>query len=173
MIFLTWSGFFITCTGAHFPAVELDNALFSTLSRMSGFLWHSSKWACQFGRFLQYTPGLEKLACSLNTDLNYMTTMHRTVPFLEPVSKVAAAFRGKMQKPFGWILINKYVTPAVLSPEPKTHCWIFQQNKWIKIPSWVCCAFGLVIVVIFVIISLMMLMMMNCFLWYGWPTKGI
>ena len=41
---LLCSGCFITCMGAHFPAVELDNAIwFSTLSRMSGFLWHSSK----------------------------------------------------------------------------------------------------------------------------------
>ena len=60
----------------HFPAVELDNAIqFSTLSGMSGFLWHSSKWACRFGRFLQYMPGLEVLACSLVTDLNYVTAM--------------------------------------------------------------------------------------------------
>ena len=61
--------------GAHFPAVELNNAIrFSILSRMSGFLWHSSKWARQFDRFLQYTSGLEVLACSLDTDINYVTT---------------------------------------------------------------------------------------------------
>ena len=60
--------------GAHVPAVELDNAIwFCTLSKMSGFLWHSSKWARQFGRFLQYTPGLEVLAGNLDTDLNYVT----------------------------------------------------------------------------------------------------
>ena len=60
----------------HFPAVELDNALqFSTLSEMSRFLWQSSKWACRFGCFLQYMPGLEVLACSLVTDLNYVTAM--------------------------------------------------------------------------------------------------
>ena len=62
--------------GAHFPAVELGNAIqFSILSKMSGFLLHSSKWACWFGRFLQYTSGLEVLACSLDTDINYVTTM--------------------------------------------------------------------------------------------------
>ena len=73
---LPCSGCFITCMGAHFPAVELDNAIrFSILSRMSGFLWHSSKWACRFGRFLLYTSGLEVLACILNNDINYMTTM--------------------------------------------------------------------------------------------------
>ena len=62
--------------GAHFPAVELDNAIrFSILSRMSGFLWHNFKWACWFGRFLQYTSGLEVLTCNLDTNINYVTTM--------------------------------------------------------------------------------------------------
>ena len=75
------SGCFITCVGAHFPAVESDNAIrFSTLSGMSGFLWHSSKWAHWFGRFLQYTSGLEVLACSLDTDLNYVTNMLQLHP---------------------------------------------------------------------------------------------
>ena len=60
----------------HFPAVELDNMIqFSIFSRMSGFLWHSSKWARWFGCFLQYISGLEVLACSLNTNINYVTTM--------------------------------------------------------------------------------------------------
>ena len=54
----------------HFPTVELDNAIqFSMLSKMSGFLWHSSKWAQWFSCFLQYTSGLEVLAYSLNTEL--------------------------------------------------------------------------------------------------------
>ena len=67
----------------HFPVVELDNAIrFSTLSRMSLFLWHSSKWACRFGHFLEYTPGLEVLACSLNTNLNYLTAMLQLYPSL-------------------------------------------------------------------------------------------
>ena len=70
------SGCFITCMGTHFPAVELDNLIrFSILSRMSGFLWHSSKWACWFSCFLQYSSGLEVLACGLNTNINYATTM--------------------------------------------------------------------------------------------------
>ena len=70
------SGCFITCMGAHFPAVELDNAIqFSILSRMSGFLWHSFKWACRVGRFLQYTSRLEMLTCSLDTNISYVTTM--------------------------------------------------------------------------------------------------
>ena len=44
--------------GAHFPAVELDNTIrFSILSTMTGFLWHSSKWAWPFVRFLQLRHG--------------------------------------------------------------------------------------------------------------------
>ena len=39
------SGSFTTCMGAHFPAVELDNAIrFSILSRVSGFMRHSPNW---------------------------------------------------------------------------------------------------------------------------------
>ena len=73
---LPCSGCFITCMGGHFPAVELDNAIqFSTLSRMSGFLWHSPKWARWFSHFLQYMPGLEVLACTLDTDHNYVTAI--------------------------------------------------------------------------------------------------
>ena len=73
---LPCSGYFITCTGAHFPAVELDNAIrFSILSKMSGFLWQCSKWVCRFSRFLHYTSGFEVLARSLDTDINYVTIM--------------------------------------------------------------------------------------------------
>ena len=69
--------------GALFPAVELDNAIrFSTLSGMSGFLWHSSKWARRFGHFLQYLSRLEVLACSLNTNHNCVTTMLQLRPSL-------------------------------------------------------------------------------------------
>ena len=75
--------FYITCMGAHFFAVELYNAIrFSTLSRMSRFLWHSSKWSRCFGRFVQYTSGLEILACSFDTDHNYVTTMLQLRPFI-------------------------------------------------------------------------------------------
>ena len=112
--------------GAHFPAVELNDAIwFSTLFSMSGFLWHSCKWASRFSRFLQYTSGLEVLACSLDTD---------PVPFLEPLSKVTATFRRKMQILFGCILTDRYVTRAVLCPGPKAVWWI--PSKMCKFPSW-------------------------------------
>ena len=46
--------------GAHFPAVELDNVIwFSTLSRISGFLWHYHNWALCFSHFLHYASGIE------------------------------------------------------------------------------------------------------------------
>ena len=82
--------------GAHFPAVELGNAIrFSTLSRMPGFLWHSSKWACRFGCFLQYMPGLEVLAVAATQTLTMPHYYAPTVPLLEPLSKVATIFRGE------------------------------------------------------------------------------
>ena len=77
------SGYFITCMDAYFPPVKLDKMIwFSTLYRTSGFLWHISKWICQFGCFLQSTSGLEMLECSLDNDLKYVTTMPQLCPFL-------------------------------------------------------------------------------------------
>ena len=106
--------------GAHFPAAELNNAIrFSTLSRMSRFMRHSSKWTCRFGCFLQYTSGPEVLACSLNTDLNYVTTILQR-PFLEPLSKVAATLREKMRQLFECILIDRYVTQQCSLLDPRS-----------------------------------------------------
>ena len=51
-------------------------------------MWHSSKWAHWFGRFLHYTPGLEVLACSLDTDLNYVTAMPQLRPSLNHYVKL-------------------------------------------------------------------------------------
>ena len=81
----------------HFPAVELDNAIrFSTFCRMSGFLLHSSKWDHRFGRFLQYMPELEVLACSLDIDPNYVTlAMPQLHPFLNHQVKLFQLLGGK------------------------------------------------------------------------------
>ena len=69
--------------GCVLPAVEMDNAIrLNTLSRMSGLLWHGSKWVCQFGCFLQYVSGLEVLVCSLNSDVKYVTTILQLCPSL-------------------------------------------------------------------------------------------
>ena len=54
----------------------------TTLSRVLGFLWHSFKWACRFGRFLQYTSGLEVFDTSFDADFNYVITMFQLRPFL-------------------------------------------------------------------------------------------
>ena len=87
---LPYSGSFITCMVAHFPAVELEFTIrFSTLSRMSKFLWHSFKWACWLSHFLHYASGLEMLACSLDIDLSYVTAMLQLPTFLEQLSEVA------------------------------------------------------------------------------------
>ena len=59
---LLCSCYFSTCMGRQYPAVELNNVIrFSMLSRKSAFLWHSSKWDCRFGCFLQYGSGVEVL----------------------------------------------------------------------------------------------------------------
>ena len=63
--------FYTACMGAHLPAVELDNMIwFGTYSRVLGFLWHGSKWARQFVRFLHYMSGLEVLACRIYNNFN-------------------------------------------------------------------------------------------------------
>ena len=144
---LPCSGCFITCMGGHFPTVELDNAIQSTtLSRMSGFLWHSSKWACWFGCFLQYMPGLEVLACSLNTDLNYVTlAMPQLHPFLNHHVKLFQLNgRRKMQQLFGCILIDRYKTKQCSLLGRRLSTEFFWQNAWIfNIPSWFSFDFGL------------------------------
>ena len=93
--------------GCPLPAVALDNAIrFSILSRMTWFLWHSSKWACRFGRFLQNTSGLEVLAFSLDTDINYLCDYYAPIaPFPEPLITVAATFRGEVWQLSGCILV--------------------------------------------------------------------
>ena len=94
--------FWLFCMGAHFPTVELDNAIqCSILSMMSGFLCHSFKRTYQFGPFLQYTPGVEVLACSLDNLTMKLLCSNCAV---EPLSKVAGNFRGKMWQFFGCIL---------------------------------------------------------------------
>ena len=88
---------------AHFSVVELDNVI--KLALFPGILLHSYKCNHQFGGFLQYTSGLELLACSLDTGLNYVTKM-----LFKSLSKVAATSRGKMQTFFRCILIHRCVT---------------------------------------------------------------
>ena len=108
--------------GAHFPTVEFDNAIrFSTLFRMSRFLWYSSRWARRFGCFFQYKPGLEVLASSLDTDRNYVTptlqlhhSLNNKVKLWQLLGGRCGNFRGAFSDRY--ILTDRYVTPAVLSP---------------------------------------------------------
>ena len=63
--------------GAHFSAVEMDNAIrFSVESGpVPWYFWHSSKWSCRFGRAFQYTSELEVLAYSIDTNFSNVITM--------------------------------------------------------------------------------------------------
>ena len=106
--------------GAHFPAVELDNLIwFSTLSWMPRFLWHTSKWACRFGCFLHYMPGLEMSACSLKTNLNYVTAMLQLCLSLNHKVKLWQLLRGRcgnFRGVFSWI--DAIVCIGVSTPPP-------------------------------------------------------
>ena len=69
--------------GAHFSAAEwITESGTAPFSGCQGFLWHSYKWGDWFSHFLQYTSGLEGLACSFNNDLNYVTTVLELHPSL-------------------------------------------------------------------------------------------
>ena len=57
---------------------------------------------------------------SLDTNLNYMTTMFQLRPPLN--------YEAKLWQLFRCILMGRYVSPAALSPGPETVCWIFWQN---------------------------------------------
>ena len=100
------SGCFITCMEAHFPAVELNNAIRSINHfRVSWFLCHSS---FNIRHFLLYSSGLEVLlARSLNTKPNHVTAMLQLHPSLN--------HQVKLRQLFWCILIDRYLTPAALS----------------------------------------------------------
>ena len=87
----------------HFLAVELDNVIwFSTLPRISWLLCNSSKLVCQFSHFLQPISGIEVLACSLDINPNYASTILQLPPSLN-------------HKVFGRILKDRhYVTQCCL-----------------------------------------------------------
>ena len=141
--------------GTHFPAADLDNAIrFSTLSRMSGFLWHSSKWASRFGHFLQYTSGLEVLVCSLDTDLNYVTAMLQLCFSLNHYLKLqqrCGNFLGVFSKidtqPQQHSLLD--LRP---SPEFPAKC-VNSLDEILKIPWWLSFDFGLFVLSIYILDS--------------------
>ena len=121
---LPYSGSFTTSMGAHFAAVDLDNTIqFSTLSRMSGFLWHSSKQACRFSCFRRYKSRFEVLACSLNTNLNHVIIMLQLRPSLIHYVKLQQLL-GERYSNFLAVFLDRYVIPAALSPGPEALCGI-------------------------------------------------
>ena len=121
----------------HFPTAELNNVIqFRTLSRISGLLQHSSKWAHQFSCFLQYTSGLEVLKSNLYINLNYVTTMLQLHPSLNHyISKVVVYSQRHTSNScstLSWIWSHLLNFPA--------KCIIF------KIPSWLFQPFCVVII---------------------------
>ena len=133
----------------HFPAVELDNAIqFSNLSRKSGFLWHGFKWACQFVCFLEYPSGLEVLAYSLDTNLNYVTTMlllhtslNHGVKLRQLLGERCGNFLGVYSKIDTWRLKCSLLDPRPCAEFP-AKC-INSIDETSKIPSWFSFGFGL------------------------------
>ena len=79
--------------GVPFPAGELDNTIqFNTLSVVSGFLWHSSK----------YLSRLEVLACKLDPDFNYMITILQLCPSLNYYVKLWQILGGRWISKLGF-----------------------------------------------------------------------
>ena len=81
----------------NFHAVELDVVIwFSTHSRVSWLLWHSSRWVQCFSHFLQYTSGLEMLACTFDTNFDYVSTTIQLFPSLNLwVVKLEQVLKGR------------------------------------------------------------------------------
>ena len=131
--------FWLFWMGVHFPTVELDNAIqCSILSRMPGFLCHSLKWACQFGPFLQYTPGVEVLACSLDNLTMWLLCSSCAV---EPLSKVAGNVRGKMWQ-FFWCILRYMRNPSSTLSWIRSPLLNFPAKCIIFFPSWFPFSFG-------------------------------
>ena len=100
-----------SCMGAHFSIVELDVIQFSTKSPVS-------KLACQFDCFFQYLPGLEVLACSFNTNLNYVTTMLQLHPSMNHSVKLQQ-LQGEDAATF-WVAFSQIcnLCSSLLDPRP-------------------------------------------------------
>ena len=120
--------------GAYFSGVELDNVIrFTIVSTMPGLPWHSSKWACQFGHFLQYTARSEILTCSLNTDLNCI------FPW---TTKILNAFS----------MTDKILLKSSSAPSWSRVPWLNFPAKYMNFqdPSWLSCSFYLLTLSLYV-----------------------
>ena len=128
---LPCSGCFTTSMDEHFHAVGLDDVIwFSTCSRVSWLLWHSSRWVQCFSRFLQYMSGLEMLACTFDTNFDYVITMIQLCPSLNLwVVKLKQVLKGRQISELSFQLyFQRQIIPAVLFSLPKAPCWIFRSN---------------------------------------------
>ena len=92
---------------------------FSTLYLISGFLWHSSKWANWFSRFLWYMSRFKMLSCSIDVDPNYVTTVIQLCPTLNYYVKLRQLFR--------CILIDRYITFGIS---------VLSLCLWFMLPAW-------------------------------------
>ena len=128
---------FYNMHGAHFLAVELENAIrFRTLSRMTGFLWHSSKWTHWFGRFLKYTSGLEDSTTTLTL---WLLCSNYPLPWTIKLRQLLGGRCGNFLGVFSWIRNPNSALSWTRGPllNFPAKCLNF------KDPSWVSCDFGL------------------------------
>ena len=95
---------FITCMGAHFPAVELDNVI-----------WFSTFTGCQSSCGI-VPNGPAMLACSIDQNLNYVTTMLQLDHYLSHYVMLQQLFGGwgEMLQLFGCISCIEQCSPLAL-----------------------------------------------------------
>ena len=122
---------FKACMGAHFPAVELDNAIwFSTLSKMSGLLWVVPNGPvslvvsfnirqCSKCYHVPLTPTLTMwLLCSncAHPCSNFMGVFSQrdTPAVLSPGPEALAKFSGKMHKYLRYIALGFWPFCAII-----------------------------------------------------------
>ena len=91
-------------------------ALSLAYSRVTGFLRHSSVWFCLFGCVFQYTLGLEVLACSIDTNFNYVIVIFQlcTSFTLSIIMSFQQCLEFEREK-IGKRLLNQVVYYALLS----------------------------------------------------------
>ena len=110
---------------------------------MSGLLWHGSKWSRRFGRFLQYTPGLEVLACSFDTDFNYVTSMLQLCLSLNHFVKTCKEMMD-FRTSFSDVFSGTYINPRGALSWTRDPLLNFPAKCInFEIPSWVFCGLGL------------------------------
>ena len=80
---------------------------FSTPSMVSGFLLHSSNWACCFGCFFQYTPRFEVWASSFDTNFNYEIIMLEPRPSFNHQVNLQQLWVGRWFSKLGFLIYSQ------------------------------------------------------------------